>query len=50
MNTLADSATEIVTPDRQHWLVELNVAGYRILRRAEKRRHLLGIGRPAAVI
>ncbi|MCB0924133.1 MAG: hypothetical protein KDB50_06255 [Mycobacterium sp.] len=49
MNTLADSATDIVTPAR-HWLVELNIAGYRILRRADKRRHLLGIGRRSGLI
>lgn len=48
MDTLADSATGIVTPVRR-WLVELNIAGYRILRRADKRRHLLGIGRPSGL-
>lgn len=26
------------------WIVELNIAGIRIRRRADKRRHLLGLG------
>jgi hypothetical protein len=30
-------------PDQRQWVVEVNIAGFRILRSAEKRRHLLGI-------
>lgn len=31
-------------PNRQQWVVEFNFAGCRIMRWAEKRRHLLGVG------
>ena len=37
------NGTPTAEADRPHWLVELNFAGCRISRWAEKRRHLLGL-------
>ena len=39
-----DSGTETAAPDSHGWLVELNIAGRTIRRRAGRRRHLLWLG------
>lgn len=38
-----DNGMSAAEADRPHWLVELNFAGCRISRWAQKRRHLLGL-------
>lgn len=44
MSTAIEHATGAdPAADRTHWVVELNFAGCRISRWAEKRRHLLGL-------
>ncbi|HPZ93522.1 MAG TPA: hypothetical protein PK871_01195 [Mycobacterium sp.] len=44
MQSVTEPATEVAAPVPQ-WAVEVNFVGCRIVRWAEKRRHLLGIGR-----
>ena len=44
MQTVTDPATARDAEQAPVWVVELNFAGYRILRWARRRRHLLGLG------
>lgn len=47
MNSVIEqaAASDTQVAERPHWLVELNIAGCRINRWAQKRRHLLGLDR-----
>lgn len=46
MEVVMPSATATPTvaePDRDQWIVEVNIAGFRIMRHATRRRHLLTV-------